>query len=94
MNKGENKMKITRNGIEIELTNVEARTIYELKDREYLLEDIASKAEDMGVELSEKELETIAGIAKQSLENNDSYWENYWATIKNAIKKRNEEMIV
>lgn len=85
-------MKIIRNGIEIELTAEETRKAYEIKDREYLLEDIQSKLEEMELDVTDDEMECIADITKSTLENHDSYWECYWMSIEYAIENRHSEM--
>lgn len=87
-------MKIIRDGIEIELTAEEMRKAYEIKDREYLFEDIKSKLEEMEIDVTDKEMEVIADITKSTLENHDSYWECYWLSIEYAIEHRNEQMIL
>lgn len=78
-------MKIIRNGNEIELTWAEMREVYEFMKRDYLKEDIAAKAEEMEIELTDKEIDSVADIAQSGLEHNDSYWESYWMTIEYAI---------
>lgn len=87
-------MKITRNGIEIELTPEEIRKAYEEKDREYLIEDIKCKLEEMELDVTDDKIESIADITKSTLENHDSYWECYWMSIEYAIENRNTEMIL
>ena len=86
-------MKIIRNGIEIALTTEEMRMAYEEKDREYLIEDIKNKLEDLEIDESNLDVDTIADIAKSTLENHDSYWECYWMAIEYAIEERNKEVI-
>lgn len=83
-------MKITRNGIEIELTNEEIREAYEIKKKEYLIEDIRCKLEEMEIEMSEQEIEDVVGVAESTLGNHDSYWECYWMSIEYAIKNIKE----
>lgn len=78
-------MKIVRNGIEIELTNEEIREAYKIKNKEYLIEDICCKLEEMEIEMSEQEIEDVVNITESTLENHDSYWECYWLSIKYAI---------
>lgn len=87
-------MKIIRNGTEIELTLAEMRQVFTELDRAYLIEDIQAKAEELEVELSDEELNTIADRAQSGLSHNDSYWESYWMTIEYAIESRDREMIL
>ena len=87
-------MKIIRNGIAIELTSAEMRQIFIELERSYLVEDIQSKAEELEVDLSDEELNTIADIAQSGLSHNDSYWESYWLTIECAIENRHNEIIL
>lgn len=78
-------MKIIRNGNEIELTWAEMREVYEFMKRDFIKEDITSKADEMEIELTDKEIDDIADIAQSGLEHNDSYWESYWMTIEYAV---------
>lgn len=87
-------MKIIRNGNEIELTWAEMREVYEFMKRDYIKQDIAAKSEEMEIELSDKEIDSVADIVQSGLGNNDSYWESYWMTIEYAVEHRNEEMIL
>ena len=87
-------MKIIRNGTEIELTHAEVREAFLEMEREYLIEDIQGKAEELKVDLNEEELNTIADIAQSGLSHNDSYWESYWLTIECAIENRHNEIIL
>ena len=87
-------MKIIRNGNEIELTWAEMREVYEFMKRDYIKQDIAAKAEEMEMELTDKEMNGVADIAQSGLGNNDSYWESYWMTIEYAIENRDVEMIL
>ena len=80
-------MKITRNEIEIELTNEEIREAYEIKRKEYLIEDIRCKLEEMELEMSDDEIEDVAGITESTLGNHDSYWECYWMSVEYAIEE-------
>lgn len=84
-------MKIIRNGIEIELTNEEIREAHEIKKKEYLIEDICCKLEEMEIEMSEQEIEDVAGITESTLGNHDSYWECYWLSIEYAIENVRKE---
>lgn len=79
-------MKIIRDGNEYELTWQEMREAFEIMSREYLKEDIESRAEEMEIELSVEDIGRVISIANKSLENNDSYWDSYWMTIEYAIE--------
>ena len=87
-------VKIIRNGIEIELTWGEMREVYEFIKRDFVKEDIVCKAEEVGIELTDEEIETVADIVDSGLGHNDSYWESYWLTIEYAIENRNKEIIL
>ena len=84
-------MKIIRDGKEYELTHVEMREAYCNLKREYLKDDILSKAKDMYVEISDELLEEIADHIEHGLSNNDSYWECYWMTIEDVIDEYDDE---
>lgn len=79
-------MKIIRNGIEYELTSEEMREVYEEMKLEYLKEDIECKAEEIGIKLSEKDMDNVTYMAQKGIDNNDSYWECYWMAIKYALE--------
>lgn len=79
-------MKIIRNEIEYELTNEEMRNAYYTMKTQYFKEDVEAQAEDMNVELSDKDIKKIAERVEKALGNNDSYWESYWMTIEYLIK--------
>lgn len=83
-------MKITRNGIEYELTWQEIRDAYLLMEREYIKEDIETKANELGVYLSDKDLNKLANRVDYALSNNDSYWERYWMSIEYVLKATEE----
>lgn len=83
-------MKIIRNGNEYELTWQEMREAYDIMHREYLKEDIESRAEEMEVDLTEEDIMRIAAKANKALENNDSYWDSYWMSIEYAIENFKE----
>ena len=83
-------MKIIRNGVEYELTPEEMREVYEAMKAEYLREDIESKAEEVGIELSETTINSIIARVDKGLGNNDSYWESYWMTIENVLSEQEE----
>ena len=83
-------MKIIRNGIKYELTWQEIRDAYLLMEREYLKEDIKSKADDINMDLSEKDLDKLAIMVNKTLRNNDSYWDSYWMSIEYVLKETEE----
>ena len=87
-------MKIVRNGVEIELTPRELREAFLEMEKEYLIEDIQSRAEDMEVVLDKHDIATVVNMAQSGLERNDSYWESYWATIEYAIENCKDEIIL
>ena len=80
-------MTIIRNGIEIELTWQEIRNAYLLMDREYLKEDIISKANDMDIDWYNMDLNKIVDCVHDTLDNNDSYWESYWMSIEYVLRE-------
>lgn len=80
-------MKIIRNGIEYELTGMELDAAYRECKHNYFVEDIKSKAEDMGIDLTGKDVDEIADIAEDGLHNNDSLWESYWMSIEYALEE-------
>lgn len=70
---------------EIEFGN-EAGAVYRKYKRECLIEDVQSKAEDLGIDLTGKDIDKIATRADRTIENNDSLWESYWMSIEYAIE--------
>ena len=86
-------MKITRNGIEIELTQEELRQAYEEKAFEYFAEDVRSIVENM--ELEEEfdcsDYEELTWRFDKAIGRNDSYWDSYWCTLESVIKEYIEE---
>lgn len=80
-------MIIIRDGKEIELTDSEIYEAYLECKYEFLKEDIASKAEDMGVELTEDELADYAERVDNALAKNDDYGESYWFVIENVLEE-------
>lgn len=79
-------MKIVRNGIEYELTETEMEAAYRERKHDYLVEDVESKAEEMDIDLTGKDIDAIADCAEDGLDNNESYWENYWMSIEYALE--------
>ena len=88
-------MIINRNGKEIELTPAEIRMAYDEHKLNCAVEDIGDEYEDyigeilnpdFAPELTEDDAYSIAQLAVNGLEKNDSYWESYWETIRQSIK--------
>ena len=80
-------MKITRNGIEYALTETELDAAYRECKHNYFVEDVKSKAEDMGIDLTGKNIDDIADYAEDSLGDNDNFWETYWMNIEYALEE-------
>ena len=80
-------MVIVRDGKEIELTEMEAYDIYHECKREYLIEDIKEKAEEMGIDLSNKNINDIANWAAEDLSGNSGYYEAYWESIEDTLEQ-------
>ena len=80
-------MKIIRNGIEYELTGMELDAAYRECKHDYFVEDVKSKAEDMGIDLTGKDIDVIADIAEDGLNNNNSFCESYWMSIEYALEE-------
>lgn len=80
-------MKIVCDGIEYELTEMELDAAYRECKRKYFIEDVKSKAEDLDIDLTGKDIDAIADVAENGLDNIDSYWEDYWMAIEYAIEQ-------
>lgn len=92
-------MKITRNGIEVELTDREIEDAYRERRRYYNMEDIRSKIENMIEEYEgepeeeklkailedEEKIRDLAEAFDNALDNNDSFMESFWMTAENVI---------
>ena len=78
-------MKIIRNGVDIELTAEEMYAAHQEYMTECLKDDIAARAEDIGVNVFDDQMEKVVLVAEKTLEHNDSYYESYWASIDVAI---------
>lgn len=79
-------MKIIRDGKEIELTHHEMMQAHREYQRECLIEDIKSKAEqDENYCITEDNIERIADRAERALDRNDNLWEDYWYTIQYVL---------
>lgn len=85
-------MKITRNGIEYELTAEELRKAYEEMDFEYNKEDLLYKLEEMEIEnASEQQISAIIQRFEKRLGDHDLYWDIYWSVMENIIEEVMEE---
>ena len=80
-------MITTKYGLTFDLTWQQMRHIYNSMALEYLTEDIESKAEDMEIDLSGHNLNSIAKRVRKTLENNDSFWESYWMSIEDVLEE-------
>lgn len=80
-------MVIVRNGVEYELTGMEEYEVYRKVKREYLIEDIKEKAEEMECDLTGVDMERLADRAEKTLDNNDSMYESYWMSIEYVIEE-------
>lgn len=82
-------MTIMRNGVEIELTGMEEVEVYRKVKRDFLIEDLKSKAIDMEYnpdDFTDEEWERFADYAERSIDNNDMMWDNYWTSIGYALE--------
>lgn len=86
-------MKIIRNGQGFELTREECNKIYDALDREYKIEDIRSKLEEMEVKFDDKDLNMLVDKTDRALGKNDSYWDSYWSVIEYIIDEYKEERL-
>ena len=98
-------MKITRNGINFELTDREIEDAYRERRRYYNMEDIKSKIENMIEEYEgepeeeklkailedEEKIRDLAEAFDNALDNNDSFMESFWMTAENVILDELEE---
>lgn len=98
-------MKITRNGIEFELTDREIEDAYRERRRYYNIEDIKSKIENMIEEYEgepeeeklkailedEEKIRDLADAFDNALDENDSFMESFWMTAENVILDELEE---
>lgn len=66
---------------------MKAYEAYRKCKRELLIEDLKSKAIEMGVELEEKDIERIADTAERAISNCESFWESYWMCLECAIEE-------
>ena len=80
-------MKIIRNGVEYELTWSEIFDAHREYERECFIEDIKAKAEEMEVDLTNRDMDEIVDLAMHSYNNDDYLWESYWNDIQYAIEE-------
>lgn len=80
-------MTIIRNGVEYELTGRELDEAYRECKHSYFVADVREKAEDMGIDVTNMDVDEIADVAEDGLNNNDNYWENYWMSIEYALEQ-------
>ena len=79
-------MKITRNGVEYELTGMELYEAHTEYERDCLIEDIKARAEEMEIDLTDKNLDDIAYLAERAIDNNDYLWGSRWRDIEYALE--------
>lgn len=80
-------MKIIRNGVEYELTWREIFDAHREYERECFIEDIKAKAEEIEVDLTNRDMDEIVDLAMRSYNNDDYLWESYWNDIQYAIEE-------
>ena len=79
-------MKIIRNGVEYELTARELYDAHEEYEYNCLIEDIKSKAEERGIDLTDKNLNDIAYFAERAIDSNVYLWESRERDIEYALE--------
>ena len=78
-------MKITRNGIEYELTESELRAAHwECQDLD-LIEDIKCKMEEMGVDPDCIDVDSVLSNTKIEICIDNYLWASYWRDIEGTI---------
>ena len=80
-------MTIIRNGVEYELTWSEIFDAHREYERECFIEDIKAKAEEIEVDLTNRDMDEIVDLAMRSYNNDDYLWESYWNDIQYAIEE-------
>lgn len=80
-------MKIIRDGNVYELDEFELYDAYRECKHKNFVEDVKARAEEMGVDLTGKDIDAIADCAENGLDNVDSYCEDYWMAIEYAIEQ-------
>lgn len=74
---------------EHELSCLDKNEIYSKTKREYLIEDLKSKAIEMEYnpdDFTDEEWNRLADYAEDCLGNNDGLWESYWMCIEYAFE--------
>lgn len=64
----------------------DAYSTYRKCKRELLIEDLKSKAIEMGIDLEDKDIEAIADRAERTLDHNEGLWESYWMSLEYALE--------
>ena len=89
-------MKIQRNGQEYELTFSELSKAHD----EYLLNhafmdicEIYETSTDLDIELSDKQLKSIAEKTLHNLFKNEDYYEAYWKSLRHTFKENIQELL-
>ena len=80
-------MKIERNGVEYELTWSEIFDAHKEWERKCFIEDIKVKAEEIEVDLTNRDMDETVDLAMHSYNNDDYLWESYWNDIQYAIEE-------
>ena len=79
-------MTIVRNCVEYELTRSELYDAHEEYERDCLIEDIKAKAEEMEIDLTDKNIDDIAYFAERSIDRHDYLWESRERDIEYALE--------
>ena len=74
------------NELNLEFNETDEYKVYRKVKREYLIEDIKAKAEEMEQSLDGIDIERLADYAERSLDHNDYYYECYWDSIEYALE--------
>lgn len=85
-------MKIFRNGEAFELTFTEIIQAHEEYEFSCAMEEVRSLIGPETPRLSDEQVKQIAMDAIRSLAKNDSYYESYWITVKNALNQYVKDM--
>ena len=75
-------MKIIRNGQEFELTPEEMRQVYYEMKEQYEIEDIRSR-----YNVPDDKITEAIMLFEGMIDDNDSFWDSYWSTIKFIAKE-------
>lgn len=75
-------MKIIRNGQEFELTPEEMRQVYYEIKEQYEIEDIRSR-----YNVPDDKITEAIMLFEGMIDDNDSFWDSYWSTIKFIAKE-------